>query len=103
MKSKKGRKYQSEKMMGGSERKGHCRTGSGSRWLGCSWQGMALFQGEGTLGVKGRRQMMNDYWGFKALLQSFLLVAKAVLIMAAENVKTQWLRNFTRNRCYYYA
>lgn len=50
---------------------------------------MALFQGEGTLGVKGRRQMMNDYWGFKALLQSFLLVAKAVLIMAAENVKTQ--------------
>ena len=49
---------------------------------------MALFQGEGTLGVKDRCQTMNNYQGFKALSQSFLLVAKAALITAAENVKT---------------
>lgn len=48
---------------------------------------MALFQ-EGTLGVKGRCQMNNEQ-EFKALSQSFLPVAKAASIMAAENVKTQ--------------
>lgn len=48
---------------------------------------MALFQ-EATLGVKGRCQMMSNYQGFKALSQSFLLVAKAASIMAAENAKT---------------
>lgn len=51
-------------------------------------QPMALFQGEATLGVKGRCQMQSNYQGFKALSQSFLLVAKAALIMAAENAKT---------------
>jgi len=74
--------------MGDSERKGHCRTGSGSQ-TGLLLASMALFQGEGTSGVKGRCQRMNNYQGFKALLQSFFRVAKAALIMAAENVKTQ--------------
>lgn len=75
-------------MMGGLERRRHCRTGSGSHPLGCCRQGMALFQGEGTSGVKGRYHVMNNYQGLKALSQSFLLVATAALIMAAENVKT---------------
>lgn len=63
--------------------------------------GMALFQGEVTLGSQG--QMPNEQLsGIQGPFRVFLASSKAELIMAVENVKTV-IKHFIHNSCYYYA
>jgi len=63
--------------------------------------GMALFQGEVTLGSQG--QMPNEQLsGIQSPFTVLLASSKAALIMAVENAKTM-IKHFTHNSFYYYA